>query len=97
MFDTYSHQGSVGEVFPGVDLKLSLGEEGEILVRSPYLFSKYMFDEQATRIAHDQDGFYKTGDIARREGKYFWILGRESIDSECIVAPTWAITDNISH
>lgn len=29
---------------------------------------------------HDANGFYKTGDIARREGRYYFILGRASID-----------------
>jgi len=73
-------KGSVGEVFSGIDLKLSEGEQGEVLVRSPYMFSKYLFDEEATRKAHNEQGYYKTGDVARREGKYYWILGRESID-----------------
>lgn len=73
---------SVGEVCPGVDLKLSEGDQGEILVKSPHLFSKYIFDEEATRQSFDQQGYYRTGDIARREGKYYWILGRESVDSK---------------
>lgn len=33
-------QGSVGEAFPGVDVKLSEGDEGEVLVKTPYMFSK---------------------------------------------------------
>ena len=32
--------GSVGEVVPGLDVKLSEGDEGEVLVKSPYMFSK---------------------------------------------------------
>lgn len=32
--------GSVGEVVPGLDVKLSNGDEGEVLVKSPYMFSK---------------------------------------------------------
>jgi len=32
--------GSVGEVFPGVDLKLSDGDEGEVLVKSPVSFAR---------------------------------------------------------
>ena len=32
--------GSVGELAPGVDAKLSEGDEGEILVKSPYMLSK---------------------------------------------------------
>lgn len=34
--------GSVGEIVPGVDVKLSDGDEGEVLVKSPYMFSKYV-------------------------------------------------------
>jgi len=30
--------------------------------------------------AHDKDGYFRTGDIARREGEYYWILGRASLD-----------------
>ena len=33
---------SVGEVVAGLDVKLSEGDEGEVLVRSPYMFSKYL-------------------------------------------------------
>jgi malonyl-CoA/methylmalonyl-CoA synthetase len=30
----------VGEIVPGVDVKLSDGDEGEVLVKSPNMFSK---------------------------------------------------------
>lgn len=40
-----------------------------------------MFDPKATTAAFTPDGFYKTGDIARKEGDYYFILGRASIDS----------------
>ena len=33
---------SVGEVVAGLEVKLSEGDEGEVLVRSPYMFSKYL-------------------------------------------------------
>lgn len=72
--------GSVGQKGPGVDLKLSNGDEGEILMRNPLLFSKYLADEQATKNAIDEDGYFKTGDIARREGPYYFIQGRANID-----------------
>ncbi|KAK2792280.1 hypothetical protein FQN52_003757 [Onygenales sp. PD_12] len=72
--------GSVGVIVPGVDLKLSNGDEGEILLKSPLSFSKYLFDPETTANAHDADGYFKTGDIARREGKYYFILGRASVD-----------------
>jgi malonyl-CoA/methylmalonyl-CoA synthetase len=66
----------------GLDVRLSDGEEGEILIRSPFMFSKYIFDEKATAAAFTPDGFYKTGDIGRREGDYYYILGRASVDSQ---------------
>ncbi|KAG8623585.1 hypothetical protein KVT40_008561 [Elsinoe batatas] len=78
--DTHVPDGSVGEITPGVELKLSEGDEGEILTKGPWMFSRYLDDPGRTSEAHDEEGFYRTGDIGRREGKYFWILGRASVD-----------------
>ncbi|KAF2018107.1 AMP-binding-domain-containing protein [Aaosphaeria arxii CBS 175.79] len=78
--DKKAPDGSVGEVVNGIDVRLSNGDEGEILVKSPHMFSKYLYDPEATAKAHDEDGYFRTGDIARREGKYYWILGRASLD-----------------
>lgn len=72
--------GSAGEASIGVDVKLSGGSEGELLTKSPYMFSKYLNDPDATRAAHTTDGYYRTGDIARRDGAYFFIIGRASVD-----------------
>jgi len=72
--------GSVGVKAPGIDFKLSNGDDGEVLVRTPIMFSKYLFDPEATMAALDEDGYFKTGDIARKEGGYYFILGRASID-----------------
>ncbi|KAF2769969.1 acetyl-CoA synthetase-like protein [Teratosphaeria nubilosa] len=78
--------GSIGTLFAGCDVRLSRGseadggQEGEILVKSPEMFSKYLFDAEATRKAHTADGYYRTGDIARKDGEYYWILGRGSVD-----------------
>jgi malonyl-CoA/methylmalonyl-CoA synthetase len=72
--------GSVGELTYGVDVKLSDGDEGEVLVKAPHMFSKYLHDPQATANAHDADGYFKSGDVARREGKYYFIVGRASVD-----------------
>ncbi len=44
--------------------------------------NRYIDDAKATLEAFTEDGYYRTGDIARREGKYYFILGRASIDSE---------------
>ncbi|KAJ4294359.1 hypothetical protein N0V90_008049 [Kalmusia sp. IMI 367209] len=78
--DEKAPDGSVGECVSGVDVKLSVGDEGEVLVRSPYMFSKYLQDPEATAQAHDKEGYFRTGDIARREGTYYYIVGRASLD-----------------
>ncbi len=72
--------GSVGEATMGVDVRLSEGDEGEVLVKSPQMFSKYLHDTEATREAHDKKGYFRSGDMARREGKYYFITGRASVD-----------------
>ncbi|KAK4545444.1 hypothetical protein LTR36_002794 [Oleoguttula mirabilis] len=72
--------GSVGTLFAGCDVRLSEGDEGEVLVKSPEMFSKYLLDPDATRAAHTEEGYYRTGDIARREGEFYFILGRASVD-----------------
>jgi malonyl-CoA/methylmalonyl-CoA synthetase len=45
-------------------------------------FDRYMFNPGATRQAFDEDGFYKTGDIARQEDSLYYIEGRSAIDSK---------------
>ncbi|KAL8865396.1 MAG: hypothetical protein Q9198_009345 [Flavoplaca austrocitrina] len=84
--------GSVGPKSAGVDMKLGQLEgeaeshhdvdlsEGEVLVRNTIMFSRYLFDEEATRNALNKDGYFKTGDIARREGDMYWIQGRANVD-----------------
>lgn len=72
--------GSVGEIVSGIDVKLSEGDEGEVLVKSPHMFSEYLHDPEATARAHNEDGYFRTGDIARREGRYYFIVGRASLD-----------------
>ncbi|KAK4555010.1 hypothetical protein LTR86_007776 [Recurvomyces mirabilis] len=77
--------GSVGILSPGVDVQLSTSpdSEGEILVRSPEMFSHYLPSptaQTATNDAHDTEGYYRTGDIARQEGDWYYILGRASVD-----------------
>ena len=44
------------------------------------MFSKYLRDPEGTAKAHDRDGYFRSGDIARREGNYYFIIGRASLD-----------------
>jgi len=44
------------------------------------MFSKYLRDPEGTAKAHDRDGYFRSGDIALREGKYYFIIGRASLD-----------------
>ena len=72
--------GSVGIKMAGVDMKLRSEPEGEVLVRSPIMFSKYLFEPEATKQALSEEGYFKTGDVAKKEGDFYFILGRESVD-----------------
>ena len=57
--------GYVGIAFDGVEIKL--GENGELLVRSPMNMLGYYKDPQGTRDAFTEDGFFRTGDIVHLE------------------------------
>lgn len=84
--------GSVGNKMAGFDVQLrdeetgEYGDQGEVVIRSPggELFSKYIFDPDATRKAHTPEGYYRSGDIARSESHgddvYYFIEGRANID-----------------
>lgn len=78
--DANAPDGSTGEVSVGVDVKLSEGDEGEVRTRSFYSFSKYIHDPAATEAAFDDEGYFKSGDMAIKKGKYFFITGRASVD-----------------
>ncbi|UPL03013.1 hypothetical protein LCI18_013947 [Fusarium solani-melongenae] len=78
--DMNNPDGSVGKVLPGVEVKLTDGEEGEIYSKSPHMFTRYLQNPKATAESFTPDGWFKSGDIARREGEYYFILGRASID-----------------
>ncbi|GES62412.1 acetyl-CoA synthetase-like protein [Aspergillus terreus] len=69
---------SVGRLEPGVSIKLT--DEGLLLVKGPLMFSKYLFDARATIDSHDEDGYFRTGDVVHQEGSYYTILGRASLD-----------------
>ena len=53
--------GTVGPPVPGMEIKTA--EDGELLLRSPIVFSGYLKDSQKTKEAFSDDGWYCTGDI----------------------------------
>lgn len=84
--DAVRKQGSVGkEVFNTfirvVDEKgdeAPPGEVGEILVKGPTVFQRYWNRSQETAAAF-QDGWFRTGDLGRRdEDRFLYIVGRKT-------------------
>jgi long-chain acyl-CoA synthetase len=68
--------GSVGRALPGVEL--ALGDDGEILMRGPQLFSGYYRDDAATRDAFD-GGWLRSGDLGEIDPQGFLrITGRKN-------------------
>jgi fatty-acyl-CoA synthase len=53
------------------------GEVGEMWIRGPHVSNGYWNNEEATRAAYASDGWFKTGDLARRDEEgFFYIAGR---------------------
>lgn len=68
--------GTIGAPVPGTEMKLS--DAGEILIRSPGLFTEYYKQPDLTRDVFTEDGFFHTGDKAEwvEEIRSFRITGR---------------------
>jgi long-chain acyl-CoA synthetase len=78
--------GSIGVPVDGIEMKLAdedgnevpQGDVGEILMRGPMLMRGYWNRDEATRDAIDEDGWFKTGDLATvDEDGYFFIVDRK--------------------
>jgi len=56
---------------------LGVDEEGELRLRGPTVFGGYLGNPEATAAALDAEGFFRTGDIVRRDADgFFWLVGR---------------------
>jgi long-chain acyl-CoA synthetase len=67
--------GSIGKLMPGVEARIE--EDGELLLRSSFLFSGYYKEPEATA-AVLRDGWLATGDIAEVDSDgYYYITGRK--------------------
>ena len=65
---------SVGEPFDGVEVRI--GEDDELLTRSPSVMLGYWNNEEATHAIIDDEGWLHTGDKARIENGLIYITGR---------------------
>ena len=65
---------SVGKPLPDVEIKL--GEDNELLVRSPGVMLGYWNNPVATSEIIDKDGWVHTGDVVRIENDRIYITGR---------------------
>lgn len=72
--------GSVGQKLHGTDLKLVNQNEdgvGEIAVKGPQVFNGYFENDEATKNAFDEEGYFLTGDLASIDKNgYIDIKGR---------------------
>ncbi|MBS7333914.1 MAG: long-chain fatty acid--CoA ligase [Weeksellaceae bacterium] len=67
--------GTVGKPLPNVEVKIA--EDGEIMVKGPSIFSGYYKDEEKTKEAFTEDGYFKTGDIGVFENGLLKITDRK--------------------
>ncbi|MFK5915245.1 MAG: long-chain fatty acid--CoA ligase [Woeseiaceae bacterium] len=65
---------SVGEIMPGVDLRI--GENDELLIKGPVVMMGYWNNHQATSEIISEDGWLHTGDKARIDNRMVYITGR---------------------
>ncbi|MES1245784.1 MAG: long-chain fatty acid--CoA ligase [Acidobacteriota bacterium] len=83
--ESASHPGSIGKPLPFTETRLvdedggevRTGEVGELLIRGPHVCRGYWNNPEATAVALDAEGWFHTGDLARRDEEGFhWIAGR---------------------
>lgn len=67
---------SIGKPLPGIEVKIS--DDGEILVKGPNVFQGYYKNEEKTKAAFTDDGWFRTDDMGRiDEEGFIFISGRK--------------------
>jgi acyl-CoA synthetase (AMP-forming)/AMP-acid ligase II len=82
--DTPRSDCAIGRVLPGIETKLvgpdgnevAQGETGELWIRSPGVMMGYYKSPDETAQALTQDGWFKSGDLARFDDGNLFIVGR---------------------
>ena len=77
--DSYRKPGSIGRplLFTEVKLEEMDGDVGEMFIRGPHVSAGYWNNAEATAAAYGEDGWFRTGDLARRDEEgFFYIAGR---------------------
>lgn len=66
---------SCGTPYPAIKTKVS--DTGELLIKSPFMMKGYFRDEESTKAAFDDDGWFLTGDLVSvNEKGYYSVTGR---------------------
>ena len=77
--ESYRKPGSIGRpmMFTEVELRDMDGDVGEMYIRGPHVSLGYWNNEAATKECYLDGGWFRTGDLARRdEDGFFYIAGR---------------------
>jgi fatty-acyl-CoA synthase len=78
--EAYELRAAQGRVIPFVDFKIDAEAGGELLVRGPWVASRYYGDEHGGEYGEDkftEDGWLRTGDVAElRRGSYIRLVDR---------------------
>ena len=85
--------GTVGTPVKNVSVKLD--DDGEILVKTPYIMKEYFKLPELTNQIFDEDGYYRTGDIGKWvDGKFLQIIGRKK-DIFKVVSGSYIVPEKV--